>query len=114
MAPGAVPEPHQPEQPTRDEALAQAEEIARRVERQGYCLVYLTLLDDVVAFARDDAVAKVPPGYVVYTQSEVVELYGGPKSPPVRTLRLLHEAKKLRGRVVGRKLPEKRDGGPGA
>jgi hypothetical protein len=73
------------------------------VEKEGYCLVYLEVVDDVVAFARDDAADRVPPGYVVYTRSELVELYGKPRGTAIRTFRLLHEVKRLGGRVVRRR-----------
>jgi hypothetical protein len=89
--------------PMSNDLTAEAEEVALRVRRKGYCLLYLPLVDDFVAFARDDAVDRVPPGYVVYTQSELEELYGKPQSIVISTFRLVHEAKKLGGRVVRRR-----------
>jgi hypothetical protein len=40
---------------------------------------------------------------VVYTRSEVEDLYGKPEGVVISTFRLVHEAKKLGGRVVRRR-----------
>ena len=58
---------------------------------------------DFLAFVRDDFDrSKVPPGFVIYTDSELKELFGDGKHPSNATLRLIHEAKKSGG---GRIIP---------
>ena len=82
---------------SRDEAIL----IARKVEEQGYVLVWSSVLEDTVAFYNtDEDRVKIPPGFVPYSTDELKELFGEPQSSPnTNALRLIHQAKKLRGRV---------------
>jgi len=83
-----------------DQATEQElEEIATRVESEGYVLLWSTILNDLVAFYRDeDARSKIPPGFVPYSEDELRELFGeGKQFPSKPTLRLIHEAKKQGG-----------------
>lgn len=92
--PPAIPPP--PADP-----LAEAEEVARRVTECGICLVWGETVQDFMAFIKDDyPKEKVPPGFVVYTDSELKELFGEGKHPSRKTLRLIHEAKKQGCRVI--------------
>lgn len=79
--------------------LSEAEEIALRVETEGFVLLYSEVLKDLIAFAQEDFVDKVPPGFVVYSDSELRQLYGGKKPISDETLKLVHEAKKNGARV---------------
>lgn len=80
---------------------AEAEEIARRVMAEGCCLVWAETVQDYLAFVRDDFDRrKVPAGFVVYTDSELRELFGSGKDFNDAYLRLIHEAKKQGGGSV--------------
>lgn len=77
-------------------------EIVARVHGEGCVLLWSTVLQDLIAFYRDEeARSKIPPGFVPYSEAELKELFGEGK-PPLSTsaLRLIHEAKKHGGRVV--------------
>ncbi len=76
-------------------------EIEARVERDGYVLLWRNTLNDFVAFYKTEADSeKIPPGFVPYSGKELFELFGKNSSRGKHTLRLIHEAKKLGGRVV--------------
>ena len=76
-------------------------EIEARVERDGYVLLWSNTLNDFVAFYKTEADrGKIPPGFVPYSDKELFELFGKNSSPRERTLRLIHEAKKLGAEVV--------------
>jgi hypothetical protein len=76
-------------------------EIEARVERDGYVPLWSNALNDFVAFYKTEADrVKIPPGFVPYSDKELFELFGKNSSPRNNTLRLIHEAKKLGGRVV--------------
>jgi hypothetical protein len=79
-------------------------EIVASVNRNGICLLYSTVLEDYIAFVKDESYLKdVPPGYTPYLDSELRMLFGGTTTPSTRTLRLIHEAKKRAGgRVISR------------
>ena len=86
---------------------AEAEEISRRVTEHGICLIWAETVKDFLAFVRDDFDrSKVPPGFVIYTDSELRELFGEGKQPSNATLRLIHEAKKQGGRVIPNPGPD--------
>jgi len=87
----------------RLEALAQAEETARRTREllptRGWCLWKCAVLGgDIMVVVLDDNVEGVPGGYPVYTEAELEELCQDGVSEA--TLRLVHEAKKLTGAKV--------------
>ncbi len=76
-------------------------EIENRVLTKGYVLLWSNTLNDFVAFYKTEADrGKIPPGFVPYSDKELWELFGKNSSPSKHTLRLIHEAKKLGGRVV--------------
>jgi len=76
-------------------------EIEARVERDGYILLWSNTLNDFVAFYKAEVDReKIPPGFVPYSDKELLELFGKNSSPRKHTLRLIHEAKKLGGCVV--------------
>ena len=76
-----------------------AKEVARAVEREGYCLFWSELFHEVVAFIRDDTFrGAVPAGIVAYTNAELLQLFGDSKTTP-KKLRLIHEAKRLGGHI---------------
>ena len=82
-------------------AQAEAEEIARRVMEYGICLIWAETVQDFLAFVQDDFDrSKIPSGFVIYTDSELKELFGDGKQPSNATLRLIHEAKKQGGHVI--------------
>jgi hypothetical protein len=78
-------------------------EIVRRVWDEGVCLVWAKALGDFVAFYRSEAdLPKIPPGFVPYSDAELLHLFG--REQPVvslSTLRLIHAAKKKGARITG-------------
>ena len=83
---------------------AELAEIERRVIKEGVCLTWCDVLQDLVAFVIDETDAeKVPPGFVVYTDTELWELFS-PEKPDLNAdaLRRIHYAKKIgNGGIVG-------------
>jgi hypothetical protein len=52
-------------------------EIERRVWDEGVCLVWATTAGDCVAFYRSEAdLPKIPPGFVPYSDAELLHLFG--------------------------------------
>lgn len=87
-----------PEGQTSQQELAEIEAL---VQDKGVCLLYSHVLKDYIAFVKNDSYLKdVPPGFVPYSDDELRSLFGGPDSLSSAKLRLIHEAKKLGGRVV--------------
>ena len=85
------------------EVLAQAEEVARRtselLDKQGWCLWKCSALDDdIVVVCRDEADGGYPTGYPIYMEGELEKLSQDGIND--KTLRLIHEAKKLTGARV--------------
>ena len=78
----------------------------RCVRETGICRVWCTALDDYVAYVRDDDFdrALLPPGFVVYTGSELMHIAG---LSPDGLLRI-HAAKRTGAIVTGSK-PETLD-----
>ena len=79
-------------------------EIMWQVGQDGYVLLWCHVLQDMVAFVRsNEDLDEVPPGFTPYTLEELQELFKeGEDAPSVRHLRLIHDAKKLGGRVIER------------
>ena len=76
------------------------EEIEQYMTRNGYVLLWSTELEDLVAFYLTDADrAKVPPGFVPYSERELKELFGKTADPSLNGLRLIHHAKKLGAKI---------------
>jgi len=88
-----------PDAPANDQELL---EIENRVLTKGYVLLWSNTLNDFVAFYRTEADReKIPPGFVPYSDQELRELFGeGKAALSAKTLRLIHNAKKLRAEVV--------------
>jgi len=81
-------------------------EIVRRVNHEGYVLLWSTVLEDFVSFYRTEADHKrIPPGFVPYSEKELWELFAeGKPSISQHTLRLVHEAKKQGGHVISESI----------
>ena len=77
-------------------------EICSRVEREGYVLLWSTVLEDFIAFYRgEDKRREIPPGFVHYSEDELWELFkDDAKGTSLASLRLVHEAKKHGGNIV--------------
>ena len=87
----------------RDDELNEIEE---RVRKQGVVLLWSRVLEDLIAFVRDGYdTSLVPAGFTIYTESELATLF--PDDAPVTSLRLIHEAKRSGGKVIGNE-PDKR------
>lgn len=83
-------------------------ELARRVEVEGVVLVHSGLLDDFIAFHRDDVdPATIPAGFVPYSEHELQELFG-PDKPDISpdTLKRIHAAKKTGANITSNQLEE--------
>ena len=86
-------------------------EIERRVSDEGYVLLKSAVLDDFIAFHRDDVdPSTIPEGFVPYSEVELMQLFKeeGP-SLSSHSLQRIHTAKKF-GAVVKSNNPRK-DGG---
>ena len=84
----------------RQEELA---DLVNRVETQGYVLLWSAELEDLVVFYSSEANReRIPPGFVHYSDAELLHLFG-PEQPEISTstLRLIHAAKKTGARITG-------------
>ena len=88
-----------PDAPADDQELL---EIENRVLTKGYVLLWSEVLEDTVAFYKTEADReKIPPGFVPYSDQELRELFGeGKATLSPRTMRLIHEAKKIEAEVL--------------
>ena len=70
-------------------------ELERRVEEEGYVLLWCEVLRDLVAFHRNDVdPATIPAGFVPYSDDELRHLFGEDGAQPSPDeLRLIHAAK---------------------
>ena len=75
----------------------------RRVEDEGYVLLWSTVLQDLVAFHRDDVDrAAIPAEFVPYSDEELRHIFGeGKPDVTEHTIRVLHKAKVLGGKITG-------------
>ncbi len=100
----AFPHPAQ-----RDDEMT---ELKRRVEEEGYVLLWCEVLRDLVAFHRDDVdPATMPAPFVPYSDDEVRHLFredGDQPSPDA--LRLIHAAKKTEA-IITNNRNEKSESG---
>ena len=81
---------------------AEALEIERLVEERGCVLLWSSLFQERIAFAKEAFAFLAPHGVVVYTVPELREMFGPGAPLDDDTLRLIHHAKKLgNGHVVG-------------
>lgn len=85
--------------PSEDELA----EIEGRVNEAGYVLCWSEVLEDFIAFHREDVdPATIPPGFVAYSLTELTYLFREDREPlSVNALRLVHQAKKHGARVNG-------------
>ena len=87
-----------------DEQLGDSElaEVMRRVEEEGVCLVWAEALEDFVAFYDSAADREnIPPGFVPYSEAELLKLFApGQEDIPTNTLRLIHATKKKGARIT--------------
>ena len=76
-------------------------ELVRRVEEEGYVLLWCEVLRDLVAFHRNDVdPVMIPAGFVPYSEDELRHLFGEDGSEPSPDgLRLIHAAKRT-GAVI--------------
>lgn len=77
-------------------------ELERRVEHEGYVLLWCNVLNDLVAYYKtDEDRKKIPAGFVPYSDAELRGLFGEgkPRLSPHKQ-RMIHEAKKQGGRVI--------------
>lgn len=77
------------------------QDLERRVQSEGYVLLWSTLLEDTLALYRSAGdLPNIPPGFVPYSMEELGKLFGDDESAPsVSALRRFHLAKKM-GAVV--------------
>ena len=82
--------------PHPDQRDAEMTELVRRVEEEGYVLLWCEVLRDLVAFHRDDVdPATIPAPFVPYSDDELRHLFGEDgEKPSLNGLRLIHAAKK--------------------
>ena len=103
---------YEPVYPHQDQRKDELKELVRRVEEEGYVLLWCEVLRDLVAFHRDDVdPATIPAGFVPYSDDELRYLFGedgDQPSPDAR--RLIHAAKKTGAIITNRR---KEGSGPG-
>ena len=81
---------------------AETAQIAEALTELGYVLLWSTELEDLVAFYNTDKDRRlIPPGFVAYSEQELEELFGSTLDMSLKSLRLIHHAKKLGAEVVG-------------
>ena len=87
-------------------------ELVRRVEEEGYVLLWCEVLRDLVAFHRNDVdPATIPAPFVPYSDDERRHLFGEDGAQPSPDgLRLIHAAKKT-GAIITNSRKE--GSGPG-
>ena len=79
-----------------------AEEVARQVQEQGFCVFWSVTLKEQIAFIKDGTYRDaVPDGIVAYTDAELKGLFWENSLPlSIAELRLIHETKKRGGQVL--------------
>ena len=80
-----------------------AEEVARCVEQEGVCVFWSDLLQEMIAFVKDEAcLPLVPAGIVAFTPEELRHIFPeGKDELSPGSLRLIYEAKRLGdGKVI--------------
>ena len=90
--------------PACDQATdAELAELKEQVDTKGYVLLWSNLLADFIAFYRSEAdLREIPDCFVPYSKGELMVLFGYDEpDPSPNGLRLIHEAKKEGGRVLG-------------
>ncbi len=102
IRPGSIPRGYRIKYPAADSRSRELEELVETVRSKGYVLLWSSVLQDVIAFHGDETDrSKIPPGFVPYSQSELLELFDDQEPPlSAATLRLIHEAKKRGAYVI--------------
>jgi hypothetical protein len=92
---------YKPVFPHPDQREDEMTELVRRVEEEGYVLLWSNVLQDLVTFHRDDVdPATIPTPFVPYSDDERRHLFGEDGTEPSPdTLRLIHAAKRT-GAVI--------------
>ena len=87
---------YKPVFPHPDQRDDEMTELERRVEEEGYVLLWCEVLRDLVAFHRNDVdPVMIPAGFVPYSDDELRHLFGEDGAQPSPDgLRLIHAAKK--------------------
>ena len=103
---------YEPVYPHQDQREDELKELVRRVEDEGYVLLWSTVLQDLVAFHRDDVdLATIPAGFVPYSDEELRYVFNADEGEPSPDgLRLIHAAKKT-GAIITNSRKE--GSGPG-
>lgn len=78
-----------------------AQRIAEAVQKEGACLFWSDVLQEVIGFARDE-LCKTPGPFVFYTVAELRELHKGKVAISPQALRLVHESKRAGGVITSR------------
>ena len=94
---------YKPVFPHPDQRDDEMTELVRRVEDEGYVLLWCEVLRDLVAFHRNDVdPTTIPSGFVPYSEEELCYLFpedGHAMSE--NALRLIHKAKTMGARISG-------------
>ena len=87
---------YEPLYPHPDQREEELRELVRRVEEDGYVLLWCEVLEDYVVYHRNDVdLATIPPSFVPYSEDELYHLFGADEEQPSPdALRLIHAAKK--------------------
>ncbi len=97
--------------PHPDQLDDEMTELERRVEEEGYVLLWCEVLRDLVAFHRNDVdPVTIPAAFVPYSDDELQHLFGEDGSEPSPDgLRLIHAAKRT-GAVITDSRSDDEDG----
>ena len=87
---------YEPLYPHPDQREEELRELVRRVDEDGYVLLWCEVLEDYVVYHRNDVdLATIPPSFVPYSEDELYQLFGeDDEQPSPDALRLIHAAKK--------------------
>ena len=102
---------YEPLYPNPDQREEELKELVRRVEDEGYVLLWCEVLRDLVAFHRNDVdPATIPAGFVPYSDDELRHLFHEDGvSLSADALRLIHVAKRT-GAVITDSRSDDEDG----
>ena len=103
---------YEPVYPHQDQREDELKELVRRVEDEGYVLLWSNVLQDLVAFHCNDVdPVTIPTGFVPYSDNEFRHLFGKDgDQPSLNGLSLIHAAKKT-GAIITNSRKE--GSGPG-
>ena len=96
---------YEPVYPHQDQREDELKELVRRVEEEGYVLLWSNVLQDLVAFHGNDVdPATIPAGFVPYSEEELCYLFPEDEhAMSENALRLIHKAKTMGARISGTK-----------